>query len=65
MCKNWRVCLQQGARLLLDVLGGGAEHRADGLVKDGLEALLRQRRALEVLVRVDFLGHLQALDGEK
>ena len=49
------------ATLLLLLLHRGVEDSADGLIKDLLETLLCERRALEVLVRVDLLGLCCAL----
>lgn len=40
---------------------GRAEHRANGLVEDGLEALLGERGALQILDGGNLLGHGQSL----
>lgn len=49
-----RLEQRAAAALLLGALLR-VEHGADGVVKDGLEALLRQGRALEILDRLDLL----------
>lgn len=55
--------LQNGALGLLLVGGqrAGIQNSADGLVKDALEVSLRESRALEVLVSLNFLGTNEGL----
>jgi len=58
-----RRCLQEGAaaRLLGSLGGGGVEDSADGLLEDGLETSLVERRALNVLDGADGLAHVETL----
>lgn len=51
------------ARVLLLGRRRRREHDADGFVEDIFEALLRQRRALQVFVRPDLLGQLGTFGG--
>ena len=46
-------------------LGRGTQHRADGLVEHGLEALLREGGTLEVLHGAHVLGHGETLQETK
>jgi hypothetical protein len=55
--KNEGTALQQVATSLLLLLGDrGADHNTNSLVEDILQTLLRERRALKILHRIDFLG---------
>jgi len=53
--------LEDHAVLLLLLLGGRAEDDADGLIKDVLQSLLGQGRALQVLGSSNLLGEPQSL----
>ena len=53
--------LEDHAVLLLLLLGGRAEDDADGLIKDVLQSLLGQGRALKVLGSSNLLGEPQSL----
>ena len=56
---------QQGATLLLLWFRLRAEHGADGFIEDGLEALLGEGGALQILDGTNLFRHRQTLSEEK
>lgn len=61
MCRIWRLQDRALGLLVLRGLRAGIQHSADGLVEDALQVALGERRALQVLVRLDLPGAYQGL----